>query len=79
MFCEKQTLLDFHNSPSLAFFYRVNAMNPNPNKQIVFRLEDAEHRKLRLKAAEEGLTPNQYAKKFMLGHIEQQEKTMKKS
>ena len=69
---------NFTINPSLAF-YRVNAMNTNPNKQIVYRLEDADHRKLRLKAAEEGLTPNQYARKFMLDHINQCKKIIKKS
>ena len=54
-------------------------MNTNPNKQIVYRLDEADHRKLRLKAAEEGLTPNQYARKFMLDHINKPEKDMKKS
>lgn len=54
-------------------------MNTNPNKQIVYRLEDADHRKLRVKAAEEGLTPNQYAKKLILDHMKQLEKNMEKS
>ena len=54
-------------------------MNTNPNKQIVYRLEDADHRKLRLKAAEEGLTPNQYARKFMRDHINQSDKSVQKS
>lgn len=54
-------------------------MNTNPNKQIVYRLEDADHRKLRLIAAEEGLTPNQYAKKHLLDHIAQPAKNIKKS
>lgn len=54
-------------------------MSTNPNKQIVYRLEDADHRKLRLKAAEEGLTPNQYARKLTLDHINKSEKDMQKS
>lgn len=69
---------DFHKITSVAF-YRVNAMNANPNKQIVYRLDETEHKKLRLRAAEEGLTPNQYARKFMLDHINQSDKSVQKS
>lgn len=70
---------DFHkNIPSLAF-YRVNAMSTNPNKQIVYRLEDEDHKNLRIKAAQEGMTPNQYAKKFMLEHIKKDDKNTKES
>jgi predicted HicB family RNase H-like nuclease len=54
-------------------------MNTNPNKQIVYRLEESDHRTLRLQAAEEGLTPNQYARKLMLDHINQCKKIIKKS
>jgi len=72
-------LHDFHkNIPSLAF-YRVNAMSTNPNKQIVYRLEDEDHKNLRIKAAQEGMTPNQYAKKFMLEHIKKDDKNTKES
>lgn len=39
-------------------------------KQIVFRLTEAQHQQLRIKAAYEGdLTPNQYAKKFLLEEL----------
>lgn len=54
-------------------------MSTNPNKQIVYRLDEADHKNLRIKAAQEGMTPNQYAKKFMLDHINQDEKNAKKS
>lgn len=66
------------NIPSLAF-YRVNAMSTNPNKQIVYRLEEEDHKNLRIKAAEEGLTPNQYAKKHILNLIKKDEKNTKES
>jgi len=54
-------------------------MSTNPNKQIVYRLEDEDHKNLRIKAAQEGMTPNQYAKKFMLEHIKKDDKNTKES
>ncbi len=40
------------------------------DKQIVFRVSEEEHRKIRIQAAIEGsLTPNQYAKKYLLAKI----------
>lgn len=40
------------------------------DKQIVFRVSEEEHRKIRIQAAIEGsLTPNQYAKKYLLEKI----------
>jgi len=54
-------------------------MSTNPNKQIVYRLEDEDHKNLRIKAAQEAMTPNQYAKKLMLAHIKQGDKSTKKS
>lgn len=40
------------------------------DKQIVFRVSEEEHRKIRIEAAIEGsLTPNQYAKKYLLEKV----------
>lgn len=40
------------------------------DKQIVFRVSEDEHRKIRIEAAIEGsLTPNQYAKKYLLEKV----------
>lgn len=62
--------------PTILRHQEVNAMSNTQNtnksdsmkeKQIVFRVTEAQHREIRIKAAYEGdLTPNQYAKKFLL-------------
>lgn len=59
-------------------FYGINAMSNSQNsnisekeKQIVFRVSEAEHQKIRIKAAVAGsLTPNQFAKKFILESLD---------
>ncbi|TCB49858.1 hypothetical protein E0H80_10620 [Acinetobacter sp. ANC 4779] len=40
------------------------------DKQITFRVSEEEHQKIRIEAAIEGsLTPNQYAKKYLLEKV----------
>jgi len=40
------------------------------DKQITFRVTEEEHQKIRIQAAIEGsLTPNQYAKKYLLEKV----------
>lgn len=40
------------------------------DKQIAFRVSEEEHQKIRIQAAIEGsLTPNQYAKKYLLEKV----------
>lgn len=44
-----------------------NTNNSEKEKQIVFRVSEAQHQQIRIKAAVEGsLTPNQFSKKYLL-------------
>lgn len=47
------------------------SQNPNKSdKQITFRVSEEEHQKIRIQAAIEGsLTPNRYAKKYLLEKV----------
>ncbi|MCH7306586.1 NmrA family NAD(P)-binding protein [Acinetobacter sp. NIPH 1852] len=54
-------------------------MSTNPTKQIVYRLDEEDFKNLRIKAAHEDLTPNQYAKKHTLELLRKDEKKPKES